>query len=145
MQNRNNIFLQKIIDWGIANSKKVFFLDGVGALLSAFLLGCVLVEFEPYFGIPVPTLYFLALLPCLFAVYDVYCYFSKYCSDSVLLKGIAFMNSFYCFLSLALLVYHFNEVKFLGWGYILLEIIVVLSIATIEYKVAISIQAKSQP
>jgi len=57
------------------NPKKLFLFDGFGAILSALLLGVVLVELESIFGIPRKTLYFLAFLPCLFATYDFFCYF----------------------------------------------------------------------
>ena len=68
------MIVEKILRWGSDNPKKLFLLDGLGAILSAILLGVVLVNQQALFGIPKPTLYFLASLPCLFAVYDFYCY-----------------------------------------------------------------------
>ena len=53
--------------------KVLFLVDGLGALLSAFLLGFVLVRLERVFGIPPDALYLLATVPCLFALYDFYC------------------------------------------------------------------------
>jgi hypothetical protein len=116
--------------------KKLFLIDGFGALLSAFLLGVVLVEFNDFFGIPVKTLYFLAFLPCLFALYDFYCYFNKNTHSGIYLKTIAFINIAYCILSLGFALYHHREITILGWGYIILEIIIVLILANIELKVA---------
>lgn len=87
------MFVEKIIKWGIVNPKKVFLADAFGAMISAFLLGFVLVELYYYFGIPVAVLYFLAVLPCLFAMFDFYCFFSSIKNFDVFLKAIAIMNT----------------------------------------------------
>lgn len=105
-------------------------------MLSAFLLGVVLVELEGIFGIPRPTLYFLALLPCLFAMYDFYCYQKQEGNIGACLIGIAFLNITYCFLSLGLAIYHYHEISYLGWIYILLEIMVVLLLSMLEIHTA---------
>ena len=55
----------------ISHPKKLFLIDGLGAILSAFLLGYVLVKLERVFGIPSKTLYFLATLPMFFVIYDL--------------------------------------------------------------------------
>ncbi len=128
--------IDQLINWGNADPRKLFLLDGLGAILSAFLLGVVLVEFEEYFGIPRPTLYILALLPCLFAGYDFFCYQKKSGNIGSLLKGIAFLNVGYCLLSIGLAIYHYEKVTYLGWGYILIEILIVMTIARIELKAA---------
>lgn len=116
--------------------KKLFLLDGAGAILSAFLLGIVLVKLQAYFGIPITTLYILAALPCFFAVYDFYCYFFVEKNLGIFLKGIAIVNLMYCCLSLGFAFYHYNEILLLGWIYIILEIIIVVTIAIIEFKAA---------
>ncbi len=56
------------------NPKKLFLIDGFGTILSAFLLGVILVKFEIIFGIPISVLYILAIIPIFFAAYDFYCY-----------------------------------------------------------------------
>jgi hypothetical protein len=60
--------IKRIVEWSNTNPKKLFLIDGLGALLSAILLGVVLVQLEYLFGIPKSTLYFLASLPCLFTI-----------------------------------------------------------------------------
>lgn len=92
----------------ILNTKTLFAIDGLGALLSVFLLGVVLVQFESLFGMPKETLYFLAFLPCLFAVYDLVCYlnvkrnelffFERNCNSKsiVLLSFSCFCNTSLC-------------------------------------------------
>ncbi|MDC8003938.1 hypothetical protein POV27_07730 [Aureisphaera galaxeae] len=120
----------------ISNPKKLFIIDGAGALLSAFLLGVVLVRFQNIFGIPASTLYILAAIPCFFAVYDLYAYFTKKENAKTFLKGIALMNLLYCCLSIGFAFYHLSEITLLGWLYILVEVAIVTILATIEFKVA---------
>lgn len=116
--------------------KKLFLIDGIGALVSAFLLGVVLVQFEAYFGIPTSTLYILAALPCVFAIYDFYCFFALKENLANHLKRIAVVNILYCFLSIGFAIYHSSEIKNLGWAYIILEVIIVLALAMFELKTA---------
>lgn len=116
--------------------KKLFLLDGIGALVSAFLLGVVLVKFQNYFGIPKTTLYVLAALPCFFAIYDFICFFKIDKNLGRLLKGIAIVNLLYCVLSLGLAFYHFQEITLLGWTYVIVEIFIVVILAIIEFKIA---------
>lgn len=116
--------------------KSLFLLDGIGALLSAFLLGVVLVHYNSYVQIPIPTLYFLAALPCLFALYDFYCYFFLQSDLSKYLRIIAIINILYCVLSLILAFYHIQEISYLGWIYIIGEIIIVVALAAYELKIS---------
>ncbi len=116
--------------------RKLFLLDGFGAILSAILLGIVLVKLERLFGIPKSTLYVLASLPCLFAIYDFYCYFKIEKNLKKFLKGIAIVNLLYCCLSIGLAFYHYQEITYLGWTYIIVEILIVVTLAIIELSFA---------
>jgi hypothetical protein len=120
--------------------KKLFLLDGFGALLSAFLLGLVLVKFKSIFGIPLKTLYLLAFFPLLFVIYDFFCFTMVKKSFSPFLKVLAYANIMYCILSLTMVIYHFEKIKTLGWIYILLEILIVVLLAIIELKTAIQLE-----
>lgn len=114
------------------NPKRLFLLDGLGALLSSFLLGVMLVEFQSVFGIPVPTLYFLAFLPAVFAVYDFLCFVGAENNIGLILKIIGYMNIAYCCISLVCAILHYNSITAWGWAYISVEIVVVLAIAKLE-------------
>ncbi len=57
------------------NRRKLLFLDGLGAMLSAIFLGFVLIRFNALFGMPLPVLRFLALIACSFALYSLTCFF----------------------------------------------------------------------
>ncbi len=128
--------IQKLIDKFSAYPRLLFLIDAFGALLSAFLLGIILVKFEYIFGIPIPVLYFLASLPCFFAIYDFFCYFQIKKNPGIYLKIIAMVNIGYCLISLGLAIYHYQSLSFFGWAYILLEVFIVLFLATIELKTA---------
>jgi hypothetical protein len=125
-----------LINWANSHPRKLFLIDGLGAMVSAFLLGVVLVKLEAVFGIPRSTLYVLALLPCFFAIYDVYFYQKKEEDIGHFLKGIAIMNISYCLLSIGLAIYHYQSITYFGWSYILVEIFIVLALARLELRVS---------
>jgi hypothetical protein len=114
--------------------KTFFIIDGLGALLSAFLLGVVLVQFESIFGMPKETLYILAFLPCLFALYDLVCYLKVKKNELLFLRGIAMANLFYCCLSVGFVLSDYAELTNLGLAYFIVELIVVLILAGIQLK-----------
>lgn len=118
------------------NPKKLFLIDGLGAVLSAFLLGIILVKFESIIGIPPSTLYFLAVFPLLFAIYDFYCYQKKYNNLKSFLKGIAIVNLLYCCLSIGIAFYHRKTISNLGWTYIIVEIFIIIILSNFELTVA---------
>jgi len=130
------MFLERIIKKFENHPKKLFKIDLFGAILSAFLLGVVLVRFETIFGIPAKTLYFLALLPLFFAIYDYYCCHKENNRLGPFLKAIAIINLLYCCLSIGLSFYHLETITYLGWIYILTEILIIVILAIIEFKVA---------
>ena len=118
------------------NPQKIFLIDGCGAILSAFSLGVVLVKLTKIFGIPASTLYLLAALAISFAMYDFYCYFTKGDKLSQYLKGIAIINLLYGCLSIGFMFYHFDSITSLGYTYILVEVLIVASLAIFEFKTA---------
>lgn len=121
----------------IASSPKIlFFIDGMGAGLTAFMLGLVLVRLEWFFGIPSTTLYFLAVIPLLFVIYDLYCYHRVGKKSSQYLRGIAIMNLMYCLLSLGFAFYHSGVITIWGWIYIINEIMIIIALVIFELKVA---------
>lgn len=118
------------------NPQKLFLVDGVGALISAFLLGVVLVNFEEVFGMPKDALYFLAILPIFFAAYDFICYFLKLDNWQPFLKVIAILNICYCILSIIEMTIHYDSLTKLGIAYFVGEIIIVFGLGLYELKVA---------
>jgi hypothetical protein len=105
---------QSIVNQMKEEPKKLFLIDGFGALISAFLLGVVLVQFESTFGMPRKELYILSLLAVGFAIYSFTCSWKLPPNWQVYLKTIAVVNSLYCCLTLGLMFYHGETITTLG-------------------------------
>lgn len=120
-----------------SNPKLLFLIDGVGALLSAFLLGVVLASAETIFGMPGKTLYFLAALACLFAFYSFWNHARFKENWRPQLRGIAISNLLYCGLTAVLVIFFRQELTKWGLTYFLLEMVVVLCLVAIEFKTLI--------
>ena len=116
--------------------RKLFLIDGLGAMLSAFMLGVVLVKLERAFGIPSSTLYFLAIFPVLFAIFDFYCYQKKHSKSGQFLRILGILNLMYCCLSIGFAFYHINTITVLGWIYMLIEILIIVVLSVFELRVA---------
>jgi hypothetical protein len=128
--------IEKIIQTININPKTLFIIDGTGAILSAFLLGVVLVRFSSFFGIPVPVFYLLAIFPVLFFLFDIYAYGSIQRHAATKLKIIALANFLYCLLSISVAAYHAEQLTIWAWAYIFIEIFIVIILAAIELAVA---------
>jgi|GEM_PF-1767205 hypothetical protein len=90
-----------------------------GNSISPFIECCVGQICESFWD-TLPTLYVLALFPCLFGLYDLYCYLNTGKSTTRFLKGIAILNLFYCFLSLGFGLYHYKSLTYWGWANIII-------------------------
>jgi hypothetical protein len=119
-----------------SHPKRLFAIDGAGALLSAFLLGVVLVRFQSVFGIPRSTLVLLAALPCLFALVDLWVVVGVRRGFDRWLRRIAVANLGYCGLSLGLAFAHREVITLWGWAYIVGEVGIVAALAVVELGVA---------
>jgi lysylphosphatidylglycerol synthetase-like protein (DUF2156 family) len=116
--------------------KRIFILDGAGALLSAFLLGMVLTSFEDLFGVPQKMLIPLSMIACAFAGYSFYCYALLRGNWRPYLKGIAFANLAYCILTLVLAISLGNSITPMGWIYFSGEITLVITLVFFELQIA---------
>ena len=113
---------QSIVNQMKEEPKKLFLIDGFGALISAFLLGIVLVQYESAFGMPRKELYILSLLAVGFAIYSFTCSWKLPQNWQIYMKTIAVVNSLYCCLTLGLMFYHREVITTLGIVYFLGEI-----------------------
>lgn len=116
--------------------KKMFLLDAIGALVSILLLGLILPYFQEFHGMPLRVLYLLALIPVGYAVYSFYCFFCLKEHHAKYLRGIAYANLCYCFLTMGLMLYFFGELTWLGVVYFVLEMVAIVTLVVIELKVA---------
>ena len=125
---------QQIVNF--VNPKKLFLIDSLGALLSAFMLGIILVRFEDTFGMPQKVLYFLAFIACIFSVYSFLGFLGITKNWRPYMKIIAMANLVYCCFTMALVIFLFQKLTILGLTYFILEIIVVIMLVIIELKTA---------
>lgn len=116
--------------------RQLFLIDALGATLSAILLGVVLTTFYLTFGMPVFILRVLAGIAILFAVYSFWQYFRFPRKWPPFLRAIALANFFYCGLVLSLVIRHFPELTFWGRAYFIGELLIILALATLEYRTA---------
>lgn len=119
------------------NQKKIFLIDGFGALVSALFLGVVLVCLEDKIGMQKNVLYFLSILPIFYAIYSFCCYFFLKSDLRPYLKGIAVLNLLYCFLTIGILLFFNHNLTFLGWTYFIIELIILGVLIVIEFKASV--------
>lgn len=115
-----------------SNPKNVFFLDGIGGVLSALFLGVVLVRMEERIGMPVTVLYYLASIACVFAVYSMCCRFLVSAQHKPYLMAIAIANFMYSCTTFALVLYFYDQLTPLGIFYFVFELIVLAAVIAIE-------------
>jgi peptidoglycan/LPS O-acetylase OafA/YrhL len=115
--------------------RKTFLIDGLGAVLSVFMLGFVLPRFQSTFGMPKQALYFLSLTASIFAIYSLACYLGNPKKPRNYLKAIAIANLLYCCVSIGFIIYFYSEITFLGLIYFLIEKIVVAFLAITELQI----------
>ena len=119
--------------------KRLFLIDGIGAIVSAFLLGVVLMRFNAVIGLSKCILNFLALIPCCFAIYSTLCHLLIKEHWKPYLMCIAIFNILYCCLTLCVMIYYSGQLKAMAWLYFIGEIIIVITLAIIELRCAFSI------
>lgn len=118
------------------NPKYIFLMDGLGAILSCVLLSLVLPLFVDLLGMPISTLYILAILPFIYSVYSLLCYFLNPFQWKFYLRVIASANFLYCAFTMFYLVWNLELTTILCEIYFVLEMIVVVSLASLEWKLA---------
>ncbi len=117
-----------------SDPKRLFLLDGLGGMLSAFLLGVVLARFETTFGMPRKVLYFLSCLACLYAVYSLLSHWRVKGNWKPYMQAIAVANLLYCCLTIGLVIYHYHALTRLGVIYFLLEVMIIVGLVIMELK-----------
>jgi hypothetical protein len=121
--------------------KRLFLLDGLGAVVTALMLGALLTTFEPWFGMPKRFLIPLSLVAACFAVYSLTCHVRA--AGARWLLGIAVANSLYCLCTLSLVLWLFGSLTWLGVAHFLGEIALVSALVIVEVRVAM--RARREP
>jgi len=128
--------LQKPLYFATTHPRRLFAIDGAGALLSAVLLGLVLPALQHLIGMPLRALYLLAAFPVFFALYDAWCYWRLQKGYAPYLRQIGLANLLYCILSVGLLAYHLPLLQPVGIVYFTGELLIVLFLAILELRAA---------
>lgn len=124
----------------IYQPKQLYLLDGFGALLSAFFLGVILVQFERHIGLTKETLYLLAVFPIFFLIIDYCFYLNNSLNDIIKLKIICFLNLAYCAYSFWVILNNQGTLTKLGNIYFVLEIFIILVVILLEVKAIIKLR-----
>lgn len=115
-------------------SKRLFLIDGLGALTTAGLLFFLLAEFDYLFGMPKPILHGLSLMAILFSAYSFSCLIMVKQNWKIFLSLIAFANITYCLLTSGLMLYHYSKLTQLGLMYFVGEIAIIIMLVFFELK-----------
>lgn len=116
--------------------KRLFLLDSIGALISAFMLGFVLVRFDDLIGMPIGILHLLAFLACILCIFSFLCFIFAGERWRLFMRIIGFANIAYSCLTVGLIFYHFSSLRLLEILYFGLELLLVLLLVKLELRVA---------
>ncbi|MEM1406482.1 MAG: hypothetical protein AAGG59_06890 [Bacteroidota bacterium] len=114
--------------------KSLFLIDATGAAVTALMLSQVLARLGDLFGMPVNILYILAIIATCFALYSLICSCMVNQNWRSYLQGIAIANAVYCILTLALVIYLYDTLTWLGIGYFIGEIGIICLLVRFELK-----------
>lgn len=81
---------------------KLFLLDSIGALFTAFMFGFVLRKLEAVFGLPREVLFPLAIIAIVYSVFSFVCFLRAGKHWRKLWKGIAIANALYLVITMLL-------------------------------------------
>lgn len=131
--------LSKVIKQLSSEPKKLFLIDSIGALTTAFLLFVVLRNFNEYFGMPDTILTNLSMIAAFFCMYSTTCFFVIKVNWSPFIKGIGIANLLYCILTIGLVIFYDPQLSTIGIAYFLGEIAIICGLVYIEFNVATEI------
>jgi hypothetical protein len=113
----------------------LFLIDGIGAFVSALFLWCLIVPFESFFGFPADVAKTLSVIPFIYAIYSLACYFFEKWQRIPFIQVIMAANILYCILSLVLVVVWFDQITLFGLWYFLSEKVIILALVIWEWRV----------
>lgn len=125
-----------LIERLVRSPRTLFLVDGVGALVTALLVGVVLPMLGEHIGTPRPVLRALAVAAAVFAAYSLTCAATRPTRWPGYLRGIALANAGYCLVTAAVLFRFAAALHVLDWLYFVGEIVVVGALVTLELRVA---------
>lgn len=109
-------------------------IDGTGGLITGLMLSQVLARLEPLFGMPQQVLLVLSGVAFCYAFYSFVCALLVSHTFRPYLKVIMFANLAYCLTTSVLIFWHLHTLTWLGIAYFVGEIIVILGLVMVEYR-----------
>ena len=134
--------MTSIIDSFSRKPGTLFLLDGLGAGLTACSLFFISRYFSAHFGMPPNVLTYLAAIGSIYCAYSMSCCFLLKSRWTPYLRIIGVSNVLYCILAVSLVCAHYTHLTLLGLSYLLGEVLIILSLAFIEFKVANKLKTK---
>jgi hypothetical protein len=117
--------------------KKLFLIDGMGAMGTASLLLLLPVLFRGIFGLPDFYTKLLGGIAVCFAIYSLYNYVRFNPTRwKPFLTVISIANTVYCVISLGILLLHFQQITTIGLLYFTGEIAIIMLLVLWEMKVS---------
>ncbi len=112
--------------------KRMLLLDGIGASLSALMLGVVLPRMHDWIGMPAQALGVLCLIATAYALFSLCCPVFSSQPEPTWLRVIMFANIAYALVIAALLLIHLEEMQPLGIAYFLADLGVMFLVIRLE-------------
>ncbi len=132
--------ISKIIKQLSLMPKKLFLIDSLGALVTAFFLFIVLKDFNEYFGMPITILNYLSSIAACLCIYSITCFVIIKKNWIPFIRIISTANLLYCILTISLIIFYHHQLTIFGIAYFLGEIAIILGLVYIELNVATSIK-----
>lgn len=114
------------------NPKSIFLLDGIGALLTAFLIFVVLRPFNESIGLPKNILVYLSIIAAVFSIYSLSCYCLIKEQWPFYLRIISLANIVYCCLTIITIIYFHESIRIIGICYFVGESITISLLVYME-------------
>ena len=119
--------------------KKLFLIDGLGALFTTFFLCVVLRNFYEYVGMPISALTYLSVISACLCVYSMSCFSFVKGNLIPFIRRISIGNLLYCILTMVLILIYYSQLKTIGMIYFVIEVIIIIGLVYIELNVATAI------
>lgn len=120
----------------ISRPHRLLLIDGLGAGLTASILGIVAWQFPALFGIPPIVLKLLFSIAVIYAAYSFSSYRFARSGHASLLKIIAVANLCYCCLTIAMVAIYFSSMTIPGIAYFAVECFIIIGLAILELRSA---------
>ncbi len=129
-------YFKSTLEYFSREPRKLFLIDGLGAVLTTFSLFFVLRYYNECFGMPSNILMYLSIIGLFYFTYSISCYFLLSGCWVPYLRIIGVSNLLYCMLTIAFLYINYDDITRIGFAYFLSEILIIMLLVYIELRVA---------